>query len=375
MSPLRSRDFRLLLIATTAVFSGFALLLPVVPLWLVRQGAGDFAAGWSTGGFMAATVAAQLTVPGLVARLGYPKVTAVGALLLGAPAPLLLVTRDWPGVLAVSLARGIGFGLVTVCGAALIAELLPRAALARGSGLYGFAVGLPQLVGLPAGTWAAEHWGFGQVFLVATVLPMLGLVPLALLPPITAEVQARTGRSSTVRFIWRPWLVMLGGAVGYGSLVTFLPIVLSGTAGAGPAALFAAAAGALVSRWAAGHAGDRLVPGRMLAWALAACVLGLAGAAPATGHGQVGAGVVVAAAVFGIGFGVVQNDSLVVMFAGAGAGPASVAWNVAFDAGTGLGAIAVGAAVSRTGYPAAFLLPAAFGLVLLPIAGWVRRSG
>ncbi|WP_040406034.1 MFS transporter [Amycolatopsis nigrescens] len=375
MSPLRDRHFRLLLLATVAVFSGFALLLSVVPLWVVRQGAGELAAGGATGGFMATTVAAQLIVPKLVDRLGYGHVTGFGALFLAVPAPLLIVATDWPAIWAVSLVRGIGFGLVTVCGAALVAELLPRETLARGSGLYGAAVGLPQLVGLPAGTWMAEHWGFTPVFLIAAALPLAGLLPIAGLPAVCPAKPHGAHWLSTVDATWRPWLVLLSGAVGFGSLVTFLPIVLTGSPGVASAALFAAAAGALVSRWAAGLLGDRLAgTGRMLPIALLLTAAGLAGVAATVSGG--GSGWVLAAVtVFGLGFGVLQNDSLVAMFARAPTGPASVVWNVAYDAGTGLGAVVVGAIVAGAGYPIAFGVLAALAVVLLPAAISVSRSG
>ncbi|WP_246258005.1 MFS transporter [Amycolatopsis anabasis] len=372
MSPLRNRDFRLLLIGAAAVFAGIFLLLPVVPLWVVRQGAGEAAAGASTGVLMASTVAAQFAVPWLVARFGYPKVTMLGALLVGAPAPLLVVAADWPAVLSVSLVRGLGFGLMTVCGSALVAELLPRTALANGSGLYGVAVGLPQLAGLPAGTWAAEHWGFPLVFLVAGALPLLGAVPFALLPAIRAERANGTHWLATVEATWRPWLVMISGSIGFGSLATFLPIVFSGSPGIASTALFAAPAGALVARWLAGVLGDRISgAGRMLPYALALCALGLGVLALST-HSGIPA--VAAVAVFGLGFGVLQNDSMVVMFATAPTGPASVVWNVAFDAGTGAGAVVVGALVATIGYPGAFGLLASLAVVLLPVAWAARRA-
>jgi predicted MFS family arabinose efflux permease len=364
VSPLRVRDFRLLLFTSVAVFSGVALLLSVVPLWVVHNNAGEFAAGGSTAAFMASTVAAQFAVPRLVRAWGYRLVTASGAVLLGAPAPLLLIATDWPGILAVSLLRGIGFGFVTVCGAALVAELLPRTALANGSGLYGLAVGLPQLIGLPAGTAAVEHWGFVPVFLVAGVIPLLGLVAIFGLPAVapTRHDDDLPAKGS----LRRPWLVMLSGSIGYGALVTFLPLALTDTVAAS-AALFASAGAGLASRWVAGRLGTRIAAGRMLPWGLALTVFGMAGLA-ASIQGESPWSAVAAVAVAGVGFGLIQNDSLVVMFAAAPVGRASVAWNVAFDAGTGVGAVVVGALVAGSSYSVAFGLLALSAAALLPVA-------
>jgi predicted MFS family arabinose efflux permease len=53
----------------------------------------------------------------------------------------------------------------------------------------------------------------------------------------------------------------------------------------------------------------------------------------------------------------VQNDALTALFAAAGAaryGAASAAWNVAFDAGTGVGAVGLGAVAEPFGFAAAF---------------------
>ncbi len=102
---LSSLPFRLLLAATALAFGGYALLLPVVPLWVSRGGSGEFGAGLSTGVLMAATVATQLLVPAMLRRVGHRPVLVVGSLLLGLPTPLLALTADLGPVLAISTVR------------------------------------------------------------------------------------------------------------------------------------------------------------------------------------------------------------------------------------------------------------------------------
>jgi predicted MFS family arabinose efflux permease len=362
-----------MLLASTLAFPSYALLLPVVPLWAVRQHAGTFAAGASTGVFMAATVLAQLGVPAFARARGYRSGLFWGALLLGLPAPLLLLAPDAATILAISLVRGLGFGLLTVCGSALIAELLPRGAIARGAGSYGLAVGLPQLLGLPLGTAIAERWGFLPVFVLAAALPLCSVVPMLGLPPAFAAARqgAGDGARAALARVWRPWLPMLAVCTGFGALATFLPIVLD--APVATVALFAIPGTAMLARWVAGRLGNVVRgPGHMLAGALAAAGAGLLIFAILLAH-PVPA--VLAVALFGAGFGVVQNDSLVAMFARSDAGTASVVWNVAFDAGQGIGAIVVGALVSGTGFDVAFGVLGAVALALLPVAWRARRPG
>ncbi|QYN40006.1 MFS transporter [Pseudonocardia sp. DSM 110487] len=339
--------------ATTFCFSGYALLLPVVPLWAARGGSGAFGAGATTAVLMATTVATQLAVPWLLVRLGHRWVLAAGSVLLGAPAPALALSSDLPLVLALSALRGVGFGLATVAGSALVAELVPREQHGRAAGWYGLAVGLPQLALLAAGVAVVERFGFTAVFVVAGVAPVLGalLVPAIRVARTTVAIPAgprRVTRSALV-----PVFAMLTCSIAQGGLITFLPLAVPDAGLLVPGALLATAAGALLGRLVAGELVDRrgwggrlLVPGMLLA-------------AAGMGVEVVGGGalVVIGAAAVGFGFGMVQNDSLTVLFAAFGAGgygAASAIWNIAYDAGTGVGALGLGAVAESFGYPAAF---------------------
>ena len=75
---------------------------------------------------------------------------------------------------------------------------------------------------------------------------------------------------------------------------------------------------------------------------------------------------------FGIAYGAVQNLTLVVAFArarGHGASTVSAVWNAAFDTGTGIGAVVVGA-LAATGMGVPMALGACTGViaVCLPLA-------
>jgi predicted MFS family arabinose efflux permease len=79
---------------------------------------------------------------------------------------------------------------------------------------------------------------------------------------------------------------------------------------------------------------------------------------------------VVGAAVFGIGFGVAQNVTLALMLERvptAEFGRTSALWNLAYDAGMGIGAVGFGLLVAPVGYPASFAVTAAvLALALAP---------
>ena len=372
--------FRLVLGVSALATCGYALLLSVVPLWVARGGAGAFGAGTGTGVFMAATVATQLGVPWLLRRFSHRVLLGAGLLLLGVPAPLLALSSALLPVLLLSLLRGAGFGLFTVVGNALVAEMVPAAARGRAAALFGLATGLPQLLLLPTGVVAADRVGFGVVFGLAAV-PVLGLAllrfppvrtpsPPPIAPPLPSTPSPLSAPPPGPRGMTGPLAAMAVCAVAQGSLITFLPLAVDGPAVVS-AALFGTAGGALLGRLVAGELVDRRgLGGRLLRPGTLVALVGML--AECASAGTVSrAGVVAGALLVGVGFGLVQNDSLVALFGLAGPsgiGRASAAWNVAFDAGTGLGAVGLGVVAQLAGFRAAFGAAAMLLLLVAPLA-------
>src|SRR6201987_4386030 len=265
-------------------FAGFALLIPVVPLWVIHGGSDDLGAGLVTGVMMACTVLAQLSMHRLLPGLGW------------------------------------------------------RWTLVLGSGL----LGLPALGHLATGRlWPADDPGPGRADALWPVLSG----PIAALVVITAA----------------------GGAI-----LTFTSHILASPA-LGFAGLLAFTGTGAVSRWGAGAVADRFGPTPAIAPLLFAGALGLAviGLRADSVHDTAGRVLVVSGLlVVGVAYGGLQNLTLTQAFAVAGE-PAresvSIAWNLSFDAGTGLGAFAVGAIATATSYSVAFgVLALAAGLV----GGW-----
>jgi hypothetical protein len=380
-SPLLSRPFLAVLAATVAAFGGYALLLPVLPLWVASSGAGPALAGSVTGVFMAATVITQLGVPALLRAVGHRAALIGAAVALGAPAALLVLTTSPWLAMPVAVLRGAGFGVLTVTGAALVSDLVPARVRGRATAVYGIAIGTPQLVLLTGGVWAWSRLGPVPVLLLGALLPPLAVPAMVLLPRRVAPRGPEpdgSGASAGARTAFlaaavAPWLVMLVCAATAGGVITVLP--LAQPAGVAAAALFALTAAQLVGRSVSGELGDRLgLTGRLTAPALVLAALG----AGVVAWGLVAGGtaaVVAGAGLVGLGFGGVQNDTLVTLFARAGpgrSGPASSVWNTAYDAGTGLGATALSAVLGAAGAPWAFVVAALACTLTLGSAPWLR---
>jgi predicted MFS family arabinose efflux permease len=170
---------------------------------------------------------------------------------------------------------------------------------------------------------------------------------------------------------------MLSCSVAQGGLVTFLPLVGGGVAV--PVALFGTAAGSMLGRLVAGELADRRRrPGRLLGAGVLVTLLGMVAEVAAAGvPGLLApAELVLGAVLVGVGFGLVQNDSMVVLFALAGPGRyggASALWNIAYDAGTGAGAVGLGAVAEPFGFCTAFGAAALFLLFALATALLAHR--
>ena len=372
---LLTRPMLALVFSTFVSLTGFNLLLSVVPLYADEVGGGNTGAGLATAAFMLSTVLAQAQMPRALARFGYRLVLASGLLFLGLPAFLYSFTAGLPSILAVTLARGVGFGIVTVVFAALVVELAPAERRGEALGLFGVAITLPTIFCNSLALWLVESSGYWIVFLLGGAAPLLGFFSF-----LGARSTPGAGRADGAGFLEGlgrgPLLrlvslfaacTMVGGV-----LVTFLPLAAPGVG------LFSAATAILAlglataaGRWWAGRFGDRNGPGGLLAPGLVLAALGVAILA------QGGPALLAGATLFGLGFGALQSATLVMVMSRVSKheyGLGSTLWNAAFDAGTGLGAFLFGFVIEVSGFSIAFYLCAALLLAALLIVRLDRAA-
>jgi MFS family permease len=368
---LVSRALLLRFVSIVSSSIGFYLPLSVMPMYAEQTGAGG-GAGLSTVVLLVATVVCELVTPRLILLIGYRWALAIGLFLLGAPTLVLTVSSSTWVIVLVSVVRGAGFAVSVVAGGAVTAMLIPAERRGEGLALVGIVGGVPGMLALPAGVWAAAHWGYEPVFVVTAVATLLALLSLPGLPR-TASVTKTHGVVAGLRsaLVMRPATIFATSAAAAGVLVTFVPLaIIDGPAWVAAAALLAQPAASTLARWVAGRLGDRYGPSRLLPAGLLLAAVGMAAIA-VTGTP---AAVIGGALVFGAGFGVLQNATLALMFARVptgGEGAVSAIWNAAYDLGMAAGALGAGLAVASIGYPATFVLTAA---VMVPALILVRRD-
>ena len=366
---------RRLVVLTLLGFTGFAATLASLPWWAVRGGASPSAAGLVTTVMLGVTVVVQFLVPAVERRIGTGRTLAIGVLALGAPSPLYLLSTDLAPMLAVSAVRGIGFGVLTVLGSALTAVLAPPGRQGEAVGLYGLAIAAPNLLVVPGAVALAQNVAFWPVVVLATC-PVLA-VPWAL--ALGADHRPRVAQekgSSRVaaRAAVLPSVVLLTITLAGGGVTTYLPIERPDGYLATLVLLVFAVTAAL-GRWRVGRVADRAGTRLLLPGTVVLGVVGLAALAAGLWRRE-DVLLLAGAAVFGAAYGAVQNLTLVVAFArarGRGTSAVSAVWNAAFDTGTGIGAVVVGAlAATGMGVPTALGACAGLIAVCLPLA--VRAS-
>jgi MFS family permease len=372
---LFTRPVALALVISFGAFVGFYLLMPVGPLYRAPGGAGDAVAGSATAVMMLFTVLAEPAVPALLARYGYRLVMTAGLLLLGGGAVLLSASSGLASVLTACAARGAGLAVVVVACPALIAELVPQTRRGEALGVYGAAVGVPAVAALPLGVWLSLRVGFEPVLLAGAVPPLLMLALVPGLPARPATPGDRVPLLAGLRGLGltRPAVVFGALAVAGGVLLTFLPIAVPARSrGVAAVALLVQACAMPAARWAAGRYGDRRGTAGLFVPAVLVAALGLCAIVWLSEPVAVVAG----AALFGAAFGVAQNVSLTLMFERAtrpAYGGVSALWNLAYDAGMGVGAAGFGLLAGPVGYGSGFALTAALVAAML-LPAWRERS-
>lgn len=370
------------LFLTAAGFAGYAVLLPVAPLWAVQGGADEGGSGLVNAALLLTTILTQGLVPGLVRRFGATLVLGIGLALLGGPPLLLLLSSNLGWILAWSAVRGVGFGILTVCGSAAVARLVPPARHGAAIGAYGAAIAVPQVLLLPIGPWLVNAVGFWLVFALGT-LPLVGI---AFAPRFghawhnseVASAEKTPGRKATDRKQWipggllRPMFLLVGVTLAGGALITFAPQMVSAPAAAtGGLALLTIATA--ISRWAIGGPADRYGT-RPFLWPLV--LLTVAGLALSAWAVSDPASTKVVLFLFsmgltGVAYGGLQNLTLLLSLSSVRREDyetASAVWNIGFDAGTGAGSILIGSLAASLSFSPALLVAAGISLATLPLA-------
>ena len=157
------------------------------------------------------------TIAGLVARFPRNRVMIGLAIALTVGNALTVIAPTFELVGAARLLAGLPHGAYFGIGALVAADVLGPGNRAKGVAFILTGLTVANVVGVPAGTFLGQQWGWRTAFLIVTLVFALAAVSIALFVPKHPGDPGRTLRSELGVFrVGQVWLTLGIGAVGFG---------------------------------------------------------------------------------------------------------------------------------------------------------------
>ncbi len=306
VSTLFTKPFLFMCLAAGCFYLSFYLILPIMPLYVASLGGTTTEIGLIIGCFAATAMLLRPPAGWLIDTRGSRPILLVGMAIFLVASLAYIVMRSVQPILALRLFHGIGMGLFPTAATVVIAELAPPARRGEAMGWFGITNGVGLLFGPTIGPLFAKLLGFPALFLLAATVAGLGLLCILLvgLRPKPRGI-ARLPRPADLfsRATVLPSAILFFLYLPYGLVVAFIPIVaqLRGLTNPG---LFYTVFGIamLLVRAKAGEISDRRGRAAVIVPGMAVTAAAMAVLAMVTGP----VGVLMGAALFGLGIGSVQ---------------------------------------------------------------------
>lgn len=378
MERLWSRSYIAMFAANLVLFIAFYSLYPTLPLFIQQMGGSEAAVGLSMGVFMLASVLLRPLIGGLLDRFGRRPFVVAGLLLFMASMLLYPWAGGLAALMALRLLHGTSWAASSTATQTVVTDMIPPARRGEGLGWYGMTMTFAMAVGPAFGLWLIGAGSYAALFLTGAALSAA-----ALLMTFGAQMPFQPGGAgdgplwARIEVVEKPVLPLAASVfflfAAYAGITTFVPLFAASLQASSGTFFLVYAATLALSRPLAGRLSDRYHETAIVLPALLITVLALVVLSLATGL----AGLLVAAVLYGIGFGSahpVLHAATIRLARPDRKGVANATFSTAIDLGIGLGAILLGWIVQLTGYRGLFLVSAASVAVCLVVFLFVRRT-
>jgi MFS family permease len=222
------RDFLYTSVASFSFFSSFYLLLPIIPLYVVKLGGSPSDVGLALGIFPLASILTRPFIGVYADTQGRKLYMIIGAIIFLFSSLLYSVTGTIFLLFLLRLVHGLGMASFTTSSAAYIADIIPARRRGEAMSYFATANNLALVVGpyIALSIIESEN-GFNVVFVIAAILSALCV---ALVMPVKdTPILHNANRRIFDKTLYRrevifPSTVIGVGALTYAAIIAFLPI-------------------------------------------------------------------------------------------------------------------------------------------------------
>lgn len=363
---------RVVIAVIFVVMLGFGIVLPILPLYAQSFGVGYDAVGLLVSAFAFTRLLIDPVSGPIVDRLGERVAAALGLGIVGISAVLTGLAPNFTLAVVFRGAGGAGSAMLFTALTSYLLKVVPKDRMGRTLGLFYGSFNVGVIAGGPLGGLIAHLFGLASpLFFYAGLLFVAGVMYLRLVPDPspspTEEAESESGGAAwkaahllrrreflTAIFLNFAYLWMIGA-----TFDTLIPLFASDALGMSTVGIGVVVAVALVGELAVLYPAGALMDRRgrrfvavpsMLALAMMAAVLGLAGSAVA--YGGLMAFLGLASGVAGVPAGAMLSDIAPPSRSGTAVG----IFRFAGDIGITVGPALAGVAVNAFGFRTAFLV-------------------
>ncbi|MDD4334212.1 MAG: MFS transporter [Desulfotomaculaceae bacterium] len=352
---LWQKDFIFISLISLFTFIGFQMLLPTLPVYVNKLGAGDTSVGLVVGVFTISAILIRPFVGQALDVYGRKGIFIAGMIIFTACvlgyiwAPTLLV------LLAIRFMHGFGWGISSTAASTVAADIIPKSRMGEGMGYYGLAGTIAMALAPALGLFMIDRFSFNTMFSFSAFMVMIAIF-LAFFIDYRGVASTRRKLSLIEKAALRPTLVIFFVTMTYGAIVAFIALYAAQRGISNIGSFFTVYAVSLtIIRPLAGSLSDKrgfdvvVIPGIILIL-MAMILLYFA------------AGIkwfLIAAVVYGAGFGAVQPSlqAMAIVFSPPERrGAANATFFTGFDLGIGISSIMWGVVAGITGYSLMYLL-------------------
>ncbi|MBU3076048.1 MFS transporter [Clostridium estertheticum] len=175
-NKLWSKNFILLMIGNFFLFFGDNLLLPVLPVYVMMNGANSFHVGVVAAVFFGTSVLMRTFTSRVIRYVGKKTLLMVTISMFALAMVGYYLFAGLAMIIALRLFQGLGFGTSTTLYGASAASIIPRKKMGEGMGYFGLSISLAAVLGPCLGAAVVSGIDFKWIFLAAALLEVIAII-------------------------------------------------------------------------------------------------------------------------------------------------------------------------------------------------------